>query len=171
MNDDNPLEPVDPLGLIDPLGLCCFVVLAVIGAAVFFFVRAYRQGKFGALTSRFRPAPPGGPQPRERWWADFPHQDDPSQSKARPCYILGYSGRGYWVLKSTTQAPKNPEWRVPVNAAWWSPRADKDGYIDLVPFHLPAAFLKRRLGTLGGAQLARQIESRVRWDRAHDFLR
>jgi len=148
--------------------LCCLGVLAAIGVAVYLIVRASRRG--GPRATRFQAPPPGGPQPRERWWADFPHQDDPSRSKARPCYILGYSGKGYWVLKSTTQAPKNPEWRVPVDAARWSPPSDKDGYVDLIPYHLPRGFLKRRQGVLDSARMIREIEGRVRWDRAWDFI-
>ncbi|MFG3339480.1 hypothetical protein [Glycomyces sp. NPDC048151] len=146
--------------------------VAIVGIAVIAYLvyRVRRPATGPTQARRYAPAPQGGPQPRERWWADFPHQDDPSQSKARPCYVLGYSGRGYWVLKSTTQAPKNPEWRVPVNAARWSPPADKNGYVDLVPYHLPRGLLKRRQGVLSGTKTAREIESRVRWDRAWDFI-
>lgn len=122
-----------------------------------------------ARPKRFKPAPSGGPQPRERWWVDFPHQDDPGASKARPCLVLGHSGTGYWVLKCTTQAPREAHWRVPVGASRWQPPSDKDGYVDLVPFHLPKARFERRLGTLGSAKTQREIEGRVRWERAWDF--
>ncbi|GAA2136047.1 hypothetical protein [Glycomyces algeriensis] len=133
-----------------------------------------RPGRAGPAATASRPAltrpPTGGPQPRERWWADFPHQDDPTASKARPCLILGYTGKGYWVLKCTTQAPKQAEWRVRADAARWAPASDKDGYIDLVPFHLPKRSLKRKLGVLDSAKVARDVERRVRWERAWDFI-
>ncbi|WP_091040700.1 hypothetical protein [Glycomyces harbinensis] len=150
--------------------LACLAVLAVIGLVLY---RQYKRRAAPAGPAGVRldaPAPPGGPQPAERWWADFPHQDDPSRSKARPCLVLGYSGKGYWVLKCTTQAPREAEWRVPAGAGRWSPPADKDGYVDLVPFHLPRRLLQRRQGRLDSPALYRQITSRLRWDRATDFI-
>jgi hypothetical protein len=150
--------------------LACLVVLALIGLVLY---RRHRRrgGPAGPAGVRLdAPPPPGGPQIAERWWADFPHQDDPSRSKARPCLVIGYSGKGYWVLKSTTQAPREAQWRVPAPAGRWSPPADKDGYIDLVPFHLPQSRLQRRQGRLNSTALYREITDRLRWDRAHDFL-
>ncbi|MQM28192.1 hypothetical protein [Glycomyces albidus] len=116
------------------------------------------------------PAPPGGPQPRERWYAKFPFEEDPSQTKDRPCLVIGYSGKGYWVLKCTTQGPRHPGRRVPVAAGWWAPPANKDGFVDLVPQHLPRRLLQHRFGRLAGTPLYRQITDRVQWDAALDFI-
>ncbi|THV41154.1 hypothetical protein [Glycomyces buryatensis] len=155
--------------LIESLtGTLCLI--AVVGVIAIFVVHLYRSTSGTREARRDVPPPPDGPQVTERWWADFPHQDDPSQLKERPCLIIGYSGTGYWVLKCTTQAPREAHWRVPVDASWWSPPSDKDGYIDLAPFHLPQGFLKRKQGVLGG-EMYRHATARIRWDRAHDFLR
>ncbi|THV25940.1 type II toxin-antitoxin system PemK/MazF family toxin [Glycomyces paridis] len=156
-----------------PVILACLILVAVIVVAL--LVRRTigappRREGTAHSTPRLRSGPEGGPRPRERWWADFPHQDDPSSSKTRPCLVLGHSGRGYWVLKCTTQQPKQPEWRVRVTAARWSPPSDKDGYVDLIPYHLPRARLERRLGVLGSAKTYAAVRQRVRWDRAFDFI-
>ncbi|GAA1683231.1 hypothetical protein GCM10009830_33060 [Glycomyces endophyticus] len=115
--------------------------------------------------------PAGGPQTGERWLADVPFEDEPRRSKERPVLVIGYSGSGYWVLKCTTQAPREAEWRVLAPANRWDPPADKDGYVDLVPYHLPKGRFDHSFGTLGDAGLYRKITGRLRWERAVDFTR
>jgi hypothetical protein len=150
--------------------LTLLAVLAVLGGIGLVLYRLLKP-RGGPAGVRLDASPPqGGPQLAERWWADFPHQDDPANSKARPCLVIGYSGKGFWVLKCTTQAPRESHWRVRAAAGRWNPPADKDGYIDLVPFHLPKDRLQRRQGRLDSAPLYREITSRLRWDRATDFL-
>ncbi|HEX2143222.1 MAG TPA: hypothetical protein VHG10_01820 [Glycomyces sp.] len=115
------------------------------------------------------PPPSGGPQLGERWKADVPFEDEPHRTKQRPCLVIGYSGKGYWVLKCTTQAPREAEWRVHVPAGRWDPAADRDGYVDLVPHHLPRARFAHSFGRLGSRDLYRNITGRIRWERAVDF--
>jgi mRNA-degrading endonuclease toxin of MazEF toxin-antitoxin module len=154
----------------DPLVLSILACIGVLGVGGFLLYYLLKRRPAVPAGGRLDlPPPQGGPQVAERWWADFPHQDDPSRSKARPCLVIGYSGKGYWVLKCTTQAPREAHWRVNVSAGRWSPPADKDGYVDLVPFHLPKSRLQRRQGRLANG-LYRQITSRLRWDRATDFI-
>ncbi|MDN3240128.1 hypothetical protein [Glycomyces tritici] len=130
------------------------------------------------LRSRRRPrrprlnatAPAGGPQIGERWMADVPFEDEPHRSKQRPCLVIGYSGRGYWVLKCTTQPPREAEWRVHVPADRWNPDADRDGYVDLVPYHLPKARLEHSFGRIADRALYGDITGSLRWERAVDFI-
>jgi hypothetical protein len=114
--------------------------------------------------------PPGGPQIGERWKADVPFEDEPRRSKQRPCLVIGYSGKGYWVLKCTTQEPREAEWRVPTPAADWEPPADRDGWVDLVPHHLPRARFEHSFGRIANQAQYRKISARLRWDRAVDFI-
>lgn len=114
--------------------------------------------------------PPGGPQIGERWKADVPFEDEPRRSKQRPCLVIGYSGKGYWVLKCTTQEPREAEWRVPTPAATWDPPADRDGWVDLVPHHLPKSRFEHSFGRIANQARYRKITGRLRWDRAVDFI-
>ncbi|RRS00084.1 hypothetical protein [Glycomyces terrestris] len=121
---------------------------------------------------RLDAAPPvGGPQNGERWLADVPFEDEPRRSKERPVLVIGYSGRGYWVLKCTTQEPREAEWRVAAPANRWDPPADKDGWVDLVPVHLPRGRFDHAFGRIGDPGLYRKITGRLRWERAVDFTR
>lgn len=155
---------IDFAGLLPVLA-----VLALLGGLGYVLYRRTRPRGGPAGVRLDVPPPSGGPQIGERWWVDVPHQDDPRASKARPCMVIGYSGKGYWVLKCTTRAPREAQWRVPVPADRWNPPADKDGFVDLVPFHLPRARFERSLGRLGSASTYRRITTGLRWDRAADF--
>ena len=115
--------------------------------------------------------PPGGPQIGERWKADVPFEDEPHRSKERPCLVIGYSGKGYWVLKCTTQEPRDAKWRVRSAAASWEPPADRDGWIDLIPYHLPKGRFAHAFGRIADQSLYRTATGRLRWDRAVDFTR
>ncbi|MDA1361067.1 hypothetical protein O1R50_15660 [Glycomyces luteolus] len=148
--------------------------LAVVAAAglivlVIALRRRHRRAPRGPRLDA--PAPTGGPQIGDRWMADVPFEDEPRRSKRRPCLIIGYSGRGYWALKCTTQAPREAEWRVFVPAARWDPDADRDGYVDLVPYHLPRARFAHSFGRIADRRLYRDITGRLRWERAVDFTR
>jgi hypothetical protein len=153
---------------IDPATLVFFLVLLAAGlvALVVYLRRPKRRGP--RLDA---PPPVGGPQIGERWKADVPFEDDPRRSKQRPCLVIGYSGKGYWVLKCTTQEPREAEWRVAAPVAAWDPPADRDGWVDLVPHHLPKARFEHSFGRIANQALYRKITGRLRWERAVDFTR
>jgi hypothetical protein len=155
---------------LDP-GTLLFLLLALAAGAVVLVVVLRRRATAPGGPRLDVPSPAGGPQTGERWKADVPFEDEPRRSKERPVLVIGYSGRGYWVLKCTTQAPREAEWRVLVPANRWDPPADKDGYVDLVPYHLPKGRFAHSFGRLGDAGLYRKITGRLRWERAVDFTR
>jgi hypothetical protein len=146
-------------------------LVLVAGLAVLAIVLLRRSRRAPRGPRLDAPPPAGGPQVGERWMADVPFEDEPRRSKQRPCLVIGYSGRGYWILKCTTQAPREAEWRVLVAADRWDPDADRDGYIDLVPYHLPKTRFAHSFGRLADPGLYRRITGRLRWERAVDFAR
>ncbi|MEU5873945.1 hypothetical protein AB0A73_20610 [Glycomyces sp. NPDC047369] len=156
---------------LDPATLSLLALLIVAGlVALAVYLR--RRPAAPAGGPRLDAAPPqGGPQNGERWLADVPFEDEPRRSKERPVLVIGYSGRGYWVLKCTTQEPREAEWRVAAPANRWDPPADKDGWVDLVPVHLPRRRFDHSFGRIGDQGLYRKITGRLRWDRAVDFTR
>lgn len=151
-------------------GLATIVTVLLVAAAIAFVVFALRRRPRGG-PKRDAPPPPGGPQIGERWLADVPFADEPHRSKERPVLVIGYSGRGYWALKCTTQEPRDAGWRVAAPANRWEPPADKDGWVDLVPNHLPLARFDHAFGRIGDQGLYRKITGRLRWERAVDFTR
>lgn len=157
---------------VDPATLWLLLILLVAGlVALVVYLR--RRSATGLAPSRPRldaTPPPGGPQIGERWKADVPFEDEPRRSKQRPCLVIGYSGKGYWILKCTTQEPREAEWRVATPAASWNPPADRDGWVDLVPHHLPKARFAHSFGRIANPTLYRKITGRLRWERAVDFI-
>lgn len=154
---------------LDTTPLLLLAILLAAGGLVALIVAVRRRAASGR--PRVVRTPAEGPQPGERWKADVPFEDEPHRSKERPCLVLGYSGSGYWVVKCTTQAPREAAWRVRVPASRWTPPGDRDGYVDLVPVHLPRARLLHSFGTLEDDRLHRQITRGLRWERALDFTR
>lgn len=156
---------------VDPGTLWFLLLLVAAGLVV---LVAYLRRRSAPATRRGprldATPPPGGPQIGERWRADVPFEDEPRRSKQRPCLVIGYSGKGYWVLKCTTQAPREAEWRVLTPADTWNPPADKDGYVDLVPYHLPEGRFAHSFGRVANAAQYRRITGRLRWERAVDFI-
>jgi hypothetical protein len=156
---------------LDPASLLFLVLLLAAGLVVLVVVLRRRAAPAPGRPRLDAPPPAGGPQIGERWKADVPFEDEPRRSKERPCLVIGYSGRGYWVVKCTTQAPRDAAWRVRVPASRWDPPADKDGYVDLVPVHLPSARLLHSFGRIDDRGLYREITGSLRWERAVDFTR
>lgn len=155
---------------LDPATLALLALLIVAGLVALAVYLRRRTAPAGGPRLDATP-PPGGPQTGERWLADVPFEDEPRRSKERPVLVIGYSGRGYWVLKCTTQEPREAEWRVAAPANRWDPPADKDGWVDLAPVHLPRRRFDHAFGRIGDPALYRKITGRLRWDRAVDFTR
>jgi len=153
---------------LDPATLVFLLILLAAGLVALVVYLRRRPSPRGPRLDA--PPPPGGPQMGERWKADVPFEDEPRRSKQRPCLVIGYSGKGYWVLKCTTQEPREAEWRVPTTAADWDPPADRDGWVDLVPHHLPRARFEHSFGRIANQAQYRKISARLRWDRAVDFI-
>jgi hypothetical protein len=154
-----------------PSSLLCLAVVLAAGVVALVIALRRRSRRAPGGPRLDVPAPAGGPQIGERWMADVSFEDEPRRSKRRPCLVIGHSGRGYWILKCTTQAPREAEWRVPVTADRWDPDADRDGYVDLVPYHLPKARFAHAFGRIADRRLYRHITGRLRWERAVDFVR
>ncbi|MEU8081651.1 type II toxin-antitoxin system PemK/MazF family toxin [Catellatospora citrea] len=94
------------------------------------------------------PAPAGGPQPGEIWWADVPYEDGPG-SKVRPCVVLRVKGGAYEILKITSQDQSHRSDHIEIATKSWDADADHNSYLDLSdPITITTAAFSNRAGTL-----------------------
>ena len=52
-------------------------------------------------------------QPGEIWYVDFPFEDDPNQSKKRPCIVIDVEKLEVLAIKVTTHKPRD-EFDIPI---------------------------------------------------------
>ncbi|WP_144125546.1 type II toxin-antitoxin system PemK/MazF family toxin [Catellatospora sichuanensis] len=94
------------------------------------------------------PAPAGGPQPGEIWWADVPYEDGPG-SKVRPCVVLRVKGGAFEILKITSQDQSHRRDHIEIATKSWDADADHNSYLDLSdPITVTTAAFANRAGAL-----------------------
>ncbi|QSB04934.1 type II toxin-antitoxin system PemK/MazF family toxin [Natronoglycomyces albus] len=93
------------------------------------------------------PKPPGEARPKQIWWADVPFSDG-TDSKIRPCLVLGYNSRNYRILKITSQDYSHRDDHVEIPTKDWDPKAESNSFLDLRPILLSPKMFKNQAGTL-----------------------
>jgi len=110
--------------------ICVVLVVAVVGALVAGLIKLLTTGSAGRTTA---PAPPGGPQPGEIWWAEVPFADG-SGAKHRPCLVLWFDGmRHYAVLAITSRDQGGRSDAIVIPTRHWDRKATRDSFLKLRP--------------------------------------
>ncbi|MFD0558000.1 PemK-like, MazF-like toxin of type II toxin-antitoxin system [Stackebrandtia endophytica] len=103
--------------------------VVIVGALAFGLIKLLTAGRGGHTV----PAPPGGPQPSEIWWAEVPFADG-SGAKHRPCLVLWFDGTGrYTVLAITSQDQSGRSDAVAIPTRHWDRKAKRDSFLKLQP--------------------------------------
>lgn len=87
------------------------------------------------------------PQAGEVWWVDFPFEEDQSQSKDRPCVVLGKVDGGFEVLYVTSQDHTHRPEYYPLPAKLTGLDTEKMSFIRVYP---PVTLSRRRFRKVGG---------------------
>ncbi|MFC7246426.1 type II toxin-antitoxin system PemK/MazF family toxin [Catellatospora aurea] len=97
------------------------------------------------------PAPAGGPQPGEIWWADVPYEDG-TGSKVRPCVVLRVKRGAFEILKITSQDQSHRSDHIEIPTKGWDADADHNSFLDLSdPITVTTDAFSNRAGTLDPA--------------------
>lgn len=124
------------------------VLVALVIAAVWYFRRRSRstqQTPPRRLPSA--PQPPGRARPKQIWWADVPFSDG-SDSKVRPCLVVGFNSRNYRILKITSQDYSHRDDHLEIPTKEWDPKAKSNSFVDLRPILLNPSLFKEQAGEL-----------------------
>lgn len=136
------------------------LVLVIIAVAVVWYFRKRLKAIRPApqLPRPSAPQPPGDARPKQIWWADVPFSDG-SDSKVRPCLVLGFNSRNYRILKITSQDYSHRDDHMEIPTKDWDPKAESNSFVDLRPILLSPTLFKQQAGKLE-AQAWKKVQAR-----------